>query len=144
MNRWFNYKGHLTHKIESPWPLHFKHSYCWKRQSRSKFASHIYSRNQQSMWMQDGCKAYMDSYMASNGSCFMVTRIIFKNHHVECEPKYMPTCFLNYKNWFALGLQHCLVTQKDKKEWDLVISSANEIAVELEFYIWLFYSDCWD
>ena len=26
------------------------------------------------------CKAYMDSYMASNGSCFMVTWTIFKNH----------------------------------------------------------------
>jgi hypothetical protein len=25
------------------------------------------------MWMQDGCKVYMDSYMASNGSCFMDT-----------------------------------------------------------------------
>ena len=23
--------------------------------------------------MQDGCKVYMDSYVASNGSCFMVT-----------------------------------------------------------------------
>ena len=23
--------------------------------------------------MQDGCKVYMDSYMASDGSCFMVT-----------------------------------------------------------------------
>jgi hypothetical protein len=25
----------------------------------------------------------MDSYMASNGSCFMVTWTIFKNHHLE-------------------------------------------------------------
>ena len=33
--------------------------------------------------MQDGCKVYMDSYMASNGSCFMVTWIIFKNHLLE-------------------------------------------------------------
>ena len=23
--------------------------------------------------MQDGCKVYMDSYVASNGTCFMVT-----------------------------------------------------------------------
>jgi hypothetical protein len=30
--------------------------------------------------LQDGCKVYMDSYMASNGSCFMVTWIIFNNH----------------------------------------------------------------
>ena len=28
-------------------------------------------------------KVYMDSYMASNGSCFMVTWIIFKNHLLE-------------------------------------------------------------
>ena len=30
-----------------------------------------------------GCKAYMDSYMASNGSCFMVTWNIFENHFLE-------------------------------------------------------------
>ena len=30
--------------------------------------------------MQDGCRVYMDSYMATNGSCFMVTWITFKNH----------------------------------------------------------------
>ena len=30
--------------------------------------------------MQDGCKAYMDSYMASNGSYFMLTWTILKNH----------------------------------------------------------------
>ena len=30
--------------------------------------------------MQDGCKVHMDSYMALNGLCFMVTWTIFKNH----------------------------------------------------------------
>jgi hypothetical protein len=30
--------------------------------------------------MQDGYKVYMDSYVASNGSCFTVTWTIFKNH----------------------------------------------------------------
>ena len=30
------------------------------------------------MWMHDGCKVYMVSYMALNGSRFMVTWIIFK------------------------------------------------------------------
>jgi hypothetical protein len=40
-------------------------------------------RDQQSMSMQDGCKVYMDSYMASTGSCFMVTWTIFKNHLLE-------------------------------------------------------------
>jgi hypothetical protein len=33
--------------------------------------------------MQDGCEVYMDSYMASHGSCFMVTWIVFKNHLLE-------------------------------------------------------------
>ena len=28
-------------------------------------------------------KVYVDSYMASNGSCFMVTWTIFKNHLLE-------------------------------------------------------------
>jgi hypothetical protein len=35
------------------------------------------------MWMQDGCKVYTDSYMASNESCFMVTWTLFKNHLLE-------------------------------------------------------------
>ena len=33
--------------------------------------------------MHDGCEVYMDSYMASNGSCVMVTWIVFKNHLLE-------------------------------------------------------------
>ena len=37
-------------------------------------------RDQQSIWMQDGCKVYVDSYMAPNGWCFMVTWTIFQNH----------------------------------------------------------------
>ena len=36
--------------------------------------------------MPYGCKVYMDSYMASNGSCFMVTWTIFKNHLLEVGP----------------------------------------------------------
>ena len=33
--------------------------------------------------MQDGCKVYMDFYMALNTLCFMVTWTIFKNHVLE-------------------------------------------------------------
>jgi hypothetical protein len=33
--------------------------------------------------MHDACKVYMDSYVTSNGSCFMVTLIILKNHLLE-------------------------------------------------------------
>ena len=40
-------------------------------------------RDQRSMWMQVGCKVYMDSYMASNGPCFMVTWTTFRNHLLE-------------------------------------------------------------
>ena len=29
--------------------------------------------------MQDECKVYVDSYMASNGPCFMITWTIYKN-----------------------------------------------------------------
>jgi hypothetical protein len=36
--------------------------------------------------MQDGSKVYMDSYMASNGICFMVAWIIFKNHLLQVGP----------------------------------------------------------
>jgi hypothetical protein len=73
-----------THVIESPLPLHFKHSHWWKRRGRSKFASHrAWGTNGVRMWMQDGCNVYMDIYMASNGSCFMVTWTIFKNNFLE-------------------------------------------------------------
>ena len=40
-------------------------------------------RDQRSMWMQAGCKACMDSYMASNRLYFMDTRTIYKNHLLE-------------------------------------------------------------
>ena len=43
----------------------------------------LHSRDQRSMWMQDGCKVYMDSYMALTRPCFMVIWIIFKNHLLE-------------------------------------------------------------
>ena len=35
------------------------------------------------MCKRDGCQVYMDSYMESNGSCFMVTWSVFKNHLLE-------------------------------------------------------------
>jgi hypothetical protein len=78
-------KGHFTHKTESPWPSHFKHSHWWKKQSPSKFASKftLHLRDQRSMWMQDGYQVHMDSYMAWNGSCFMVTWTIFQKPPLE-------------------------------------------------------------
>ena len=64
-------------------------------------------RDQRSMWMQDGCgcKVYMDSYMASNRSCFMVTWIVFKTHLLEVGLKHnwetmAPQMLTN--RWFIL------------------------------------------
>ena len=42
-------------------------------------------RDQRSMRMQDGCKVYMDSYMASNWSCFMAAWSVFKNYLLEVD-----------------------------------------------------------
>ena len=47
-------------------------------------------RDQRSMWMQDGYKVYMDSYMASIGSCFMVTWIIFQTPPLGGRPHTKP------------------------------------------------------
>ena len=71
--KWPLYLGPLhTRGWEPVWPLfHFKHSYWWKWRSRSKFASHC-------AWGTG-----VDSYVASNGSCFMVTWTILKNRLLE-------------------------------------------------------------
>ncbi len=42
------------------------------------------------MWMQDGCKVYMDFYMASNGLCFMVTWIISQKPPLASKPNTKP------------------------------------------------------
>ena len=54
-------------------------------------------RDQRSMRLQDGCKAYMDSHVASNGSCFMATWTIFKNHLME-------TCLTENRKTLALRM----------------------------------------
>ena len=46
--------------------------------------------------MQDGCKLYMDSYIASNGSCFMFTWTMFKDHFFGGRPT---------QNWETMALQ---------------------------------------
>ena len=44
---------------------------------------YIWGTNRVYKWTEDGCKVYMNFYMASNGSCFTVTCTIFKNHLLE-------------------------------------------------------------
>jgi hypothetical protein len=58
-----------------------------------RFTLHL--RDQQSMWTQDGCEVHMDSSIASSGSCFMVTWVIFKNHLLE-------TCLAQNRKTMAL------------------------------------------
>ena len=66
------------------------------------FTPHL--RDQRSIWMQDGCKVYMESYMALNGSCFMATWTIFKNHFLEVgltqNRKTMPLWTFTTIDWF--------------------------------------------
>ena len=71
----------FTHETECPWPVHFKHSRWWKRQSWSKFATSHYAWGTYKgcMWIQDGRKVYLDSYMASNWIMF--------HGHLDCFQK---------------------------------------------------------
>ena len=85
-------KGHFTHKTESPWPLlHFKHSHWWPLQVRFH-TWYAWGTNGVSMYvrMQDGCKVYMGSYMASNGWCFMVTWNVFQRPPLGGRPSTKP------------------------------------------------------
>jgi hypothetical protein len=83
--------GHFTHDTDSPWPLHFKHSPLWKRRSRSKFAASHYARGTNRV-----CECKMDVKSTSipawhwNGSCFMVTWIVFQKPSLEGRPNTKP------------------------------------------------------
>ena len=64
-------KTHFTHEIENPWPLHLKHSHWWKRRSQLKFTSpYTWGTNGVCECMVD-VQVYVNSYMASNGSCII-------------------------------------------------------------------------
>ena len=79
-------KGHIIHETESPWPVHFNHSHWWKRRSRSKFASHYaWGTNWVCEGKMDVKSTWIPTYMASNGPCYMVTWIIFKNDLSEVD-----------------------------------------------------------
>jgi hypothetical protein len=70
--------------IEVPWPyIALQALSLVEKEELVQVPFTLRSRDQQSKWMQDGCKFYIESYMASNGSCFMVIWITFKNHLLE-------------------------------------------------------------
>ena len=99
-------KGHVTHETGSPWPPHFKHSHWWKGWGRSNFATSHYSWGTiGSKGLQDGCRAHVDSCMASIGSCFMVTWTHLQKPHVGGRSNTKPGDHgtLNAHNhWFIL------------------------------------------
>ena len=82
-NHYLHMEGHFTHETKSMWPLLFKHSHFWKRRSESNFASHYAWGTDGVCTMQDGCKVYMNSYMALNGSCSVITWTILKHRLLE-------------------------------------------------------------
>jgi hypothetical protein len=68
--------------------------------------------------MQDECKVYMDSYMASNGSCLMVIWIIFKNHLLEIgQTQNRETVVLRTLTTIDLL---CLIMCEDPHEWKFI------------------------
>jgi hypothetical protein len=85
--------------------LHFKHSHWWKQVEPVQVCFTLRLRDQRSMWMQDGCTVYVDSYMASNGSCFMVTWSVCQNPSLggRLNTKHGDHGILNAHNcWFIL------------------------------------------
>jgi len=71
--------------------------------------------------MQDGCKVYMDSYMASNGSCFMVTWTNFKNHLLEVG-LYNFICLYNF---IFVRMKTSTMLKYHKQTHSIVIGGAN-------------------
>ena len=78
-------RGHFIHETESPWPLITLQALSLVEKAEPVQVRYftLCLRDQRSVWMQDGCMVYTDSDVASNGSCFMFTWTIFKNHFLE-------------------------------------------------------------
>ena len=108
-------------------------------------------RDSWSMWMQDGCKVCMDSYVASNGSCFMVTCVIFKKPPLGGRPNTKPgECgTLNTHNrWFIL-LCHVWGPTWIKIHWNSILVK-DPVTYDFTLYLsvhdhttW-FWRGCWD
>ena len=77
--------SHFTHETEGPWTLITLQALSLVKMAEPVQVRYftLRLRDQRSMWMQDGCEVYMDSHMTSNGSCFMVTLIVLRNHLLE-------------------------------------------------------------
>jgi hypothetical protein len=68
--------------------------------------------------MQDGHKVYIDSYVASNGSCFMVAWTIFKNRLMEVGlTQNLET--MAFQTLTTVGLVYFIVCE-DLHEWKFI------------------------
>jgi hypothetical protein len=76
-------KGHFHTRDWEPVTITFQALSLVEKGGAGPSSFTLRLRDQRSMWKQDGCKVCMDSYMASNGSCFMATWIVLKKHLLE-------------------------------------------------------------
>ena len=80
--------------------------------------------------MQGGCKVYMDSYTALNGSCFMVTWTVLKNHLLEVGLT---------QNWETMALRTLTTTTLS-----YFIMCEDPAWIEIQWYsIWLRAGHVW-
>ena len=100
MRKWHFFNYYLIHLSNcclqvTKWPLHtwdLRHVTITlqalllvEKEELVQFCFTPHLRDQRSKWMQDVRKVYVDSHMASNGSCIMVTWTIFKNRLLEVD-----------------------------------------------------------
>ena len=87
-------KGHFTHEtitlqplslVEEPMGITLQALSLVEEAEpvRVRYFTLVRLRDQRSVWMQGGCKVYVDLYVAFNGSCFMVTWTISINCLLE-------------------------------------------------------------
>ena len=81
----------------------------------------LYLRAHRSMWMQDGCKVYMDFYMALNGSYLIhVTWTIFKKPPLGGRPNTKPDRkTLKLQTLTTIDLLYFNMCE-DPREWKLI------------------------
>ena len=89
-----------------------------------------------SMWMQDGCKVNMDSYMTSNRSCFLATGTIYQKAPLGGRPNTKPGDHGTPNHWFIL-FYHVWIHAWIETHWNsiwLSTSSRYDFTLHLRFH----------
>ena len=73
---------HFTHETAGPWDHSTSSTLIGGKGKAIPSSLHTMLEGPKE-WMQDGCKVYMDSYTASNRSCYILTWIFFKCNLLE-------------------------------------------------------------